>query len=96
MPSRFLREPFAPRGLSLWLVVVTCSFVIIRLNVNAKVAAIGFDILCTSFGSEASVVVPSFIKASNSNSSFRQDSTKRYVFRLDTIYLNVSSIRLWR
>lgn len=42
-------------------VVVTCSFVIIRLNVNAKVAAIGFDIQCTSFGSEGSDVVPSFI-----------------------------------
>ena len=31
--------------------------------------------------------------ASNPNSSFRQDSTKRHVFRLDTIYLNVRPIR---
>ena len=55
-------------------------------------AAIGFDIQWVSFGSEASDVVPSSM-ASNPNSSFRQDSTKRHVFRLDTIYLNVRPIR---
>lgn len=73
-------------------IAVTCSFVIIRLNVNGKFAAIGFEILCASFGSEASDFVPSSM-ASNPNSSFRQDSTKRHVFRLDTIYLNVRPIR---
>lgn len=73
-------------------VAVTCSFVIIRRNVNGKFAAIGFEILYASFGSEASDFVPSSM-ASNPNSSFRQDSTKRHVFRLGTIYLNVRPIR---
>lgn len=52
---------FARDVYSSWLVVVGCSFVLIRLNVFGNFAAIGFDIQCTSFGSEGSDVVPSFI-----------------------------------
>lgn len=43
---------FARDVYSSWLVVVGCSFVLIRLNVFGNFAAIGFDIQCTSFGSE--------------------------------------------
>lgn len=53
---------FARDVYSSWLVVVGCSFVLIRLNVFGNFAAIGFDIQCTSFGSEGSDVVPSFIQ----------------------------------
>ena len=52
---------FARDVYSSWLVVVGCSFVLIRLNVFGNFAAIGFDIQCTSFGSEGSDVVAGFI-----------------------------------
>ncbi len=52
---------FARDVYSSWLVVVGCSFVLIRLNVFGNFAAIGFNIQCTSLGSEGSDVVPSFI-----------------------------------
>ena len=78
---------FARSVRSSWLVVVTCS------QRPRYFAAISFDIQCTSFGSEALTSLRPSSMASNPNSSFRQDSTKRHVFRLDTIYLNVRPIR---
>ena len=72
-------------------VVVNCSFVIIRFNVPVLC---GFwfrhPVHLVWFWSlwRRSVLHP---MASNPSSSFRQDSTKRHVFRLDTIYLNHSS-----
>ncbi len=62
---------FARSVRSSWLVVVTCS------QRPRYFAAISFDIQCTSFGSEALTSLRPSSMASNPNSSFRQDSTKR-------------------